>query len=78
MRWTTNQPKVSGNYWLKSRERDYDGTFTGGYHMPQVVRVKISEDPEWPDAFYSTHNYEQNFSFKEGDLWAGPIPPPKD
>lgn len=77
MKWTKEVPKVSGFYWLKAAQHLQDGTPLPGYFMPAVVRVKISEDPEWPEATYSTCNYETDFSFKEGDLWSGPIPPPK-
>jgi hypothetical protein len=72
MKWTKRQPKVSGYYWLKQPQRD------GGYYIPTVVKVKISDDPEWPEATYSSCNYELDSDFHPAALWAGPIPPPRD
>lgn len=72
MKWTTEQPKVSGYYWLKQPCRD------GGYYTPTVVKVKISDDPEWPEATYSACNYELDSDFHPGAFWAGPIPPPSN
>ena len=78
MKWTKTPPKVSGYYWLKPLQRLMDGTVVPGYFIPSVVRVTIDTDPEWPRQVYSCCNYETEFDFKEGDLWSGPIPPPKD
>jgi hypothetical protein len=78
VKWTTKQPKVSGYYWLKQPQHLMDGTPVPGYFMPCVVRVKISDDPEWPEATYSSCNYELDSDFHPAALWAGPIPPPRD
>jgi len=83
VKWTKRQPKVSGYYWLKEKEyllatATEPRKPTGAYCTPKVVKVKISDDPEYPEASYSSCNYEMDWDFKEGDLWAGPIPLPKE
>ena len=82
MKWTKKLPKVSGYYWLKAAEMLLATATeprkpTGAYCTPKVVKVTIDTDPEWPEQYYTSCNYEGQFHFDEGDLWSGPIPPPK-
>lgn len=66
--WTTEPPKVDGNYWWKCEQEQPD--------VPQMVNVTM-----YPDGEYSHHfHYGSGPYFHECDLcqWAGPIPMPKD
>ena len=74
MKWTTKQPKVSGYYWLRTPVPETPGMWFG----PKVVKVKIDNDPEFPEATYSSCNYEMDWDFEEGAKWSGPIPPPEE
>ena len=76
MKWTTKQPKVSGYYWLK--EPEIRPVATGAWCTPKIVKVRISDYPDYPEPTYSVCNYENDWYFVPGSKWSGLIPPPKD
>jgi hypothetical protein len=81
--WTQKTPEVSGYYWLKEKEylmatATEPRKPTGAYCTPKVVKVTINDDPDWPDVAYLCCGEDGQFDFQEGDLWAGPIPPPSN
>jgi len=72
MTWTSDEPKVSGFYWLRLRGRP-----------PVVVDYTFYPDPDLSPCVYHTGREDWDHPRHERDLyagalWCGPILPPVD